>query len=71
MGMRLKMNRRNAARLAVVCLSLVAAVAAGTDSSKPISVKGYVLDSACAFTSWNAPGILLLFFFPFTSFYSG
>ncbi|MGA8619833.1 MAG: hypothetical protein WB660_15105 [Candidatus Sulfotelmatobacter sp.] len=44
------MNRRNTARLTLVCLLLVAALAAGTDTSKPISVKGYVLDSACAFT---------------------
>jgi len=44
------MNRRNAARLAFVCLLLVAALTAGTEAGKPISVKGYVLDSACAFT---------------------
>jgi hypothetical protein len=44
------MNRRNAARLAFVGLLLVAAVAVGTEAGKPISVKGYVLDSACAFT---------------------
>jgi hypothetical protein len=44
------MNCRNAARITVVCLSLGAALAAGTDAGKPISVKGYVLDSACAFT---------------------
>jgi hypothetical protein len=46
----LKMNRRNAARLTFVCLLLVAGLAAGADAGKPISVKGYVLDSACAFT---------------------
>jgi hypothetical protein len=44
------MNRHRAARLSVVCLLLVAALAMGTDAGKPISVKGYVLDSACAFT---------------------
>jgi hypothetical protein len=44
------MNRCNAARLAFVCLLLVAALAMGTEAGKPISVKGYVLDSACAFT---------------------
>jgi hypothetical protein len=44
------MNRRNAARLAFVCLLLVAVLAVGTEPGKPISVKGYVLDSACAFT---------------------
>jgi hypothetical protein len=50
MGRSLKMNHRSAASLTVVCLLLVAALAAGTDAGKPISVKGYVLDSACAFT---------------------
>ncbi|HMK29713.1 MAG TPA: hypothetical protein VK473_08530 [Terriglobales bacterium] len=45
------MNHRDAARLlSVVCLLLVGALAVGTDAGKPISVKGYVLDSACAFT---------------------
>ncbi len=44
------MNCHNAERLALACLLLVAALAAGTDAGKPISVKGYVLDSACAFT---------------------
>ena len=44
------MNRRSAASVLVVCLLLVAALAASTDRGKPISVKGYVLDSACAFT---------------------
>jgi len=44
------MNCRNAERLALAWLLLVAALAAGTDPGKPISVKGYVLDSACAFT---------------------
>ncbi len=44
------MNRRNAARLTFVGLLLVACLAAGIDAGKPISVKGYVLDSACAFT---------------------
>jgi hypothetical protein len=46
----LKMTRRNAARLTFVCLLLVAALAAGGDAGKAVSVKGYVLDSACAFT---------------------
>jgi hypothetical protein len=46
----LKMNRRSAAKLSVVGLLFVAALAAGTEAGKPISVKGYVLDSACAFT---------------------
>ena len=44
------MNRRNTARLTFVYLLLVAALTAGTEAGKPISVKGYVLDSACAFT---------------------
>src|SRR5579864_2681799 len=44
------MNRRRAARLTFVCLLLVAALAANSDTGKSISVKGYVLDSACAFT---------------------
>ena len=44
------MNRGSAARLSVVGLLFVAALAVGTDTGKPVSVKGYVLDSACAFT---------------------
>jgi hypothetical protein len=44
------MNRRNFARVSFVCLLLVAVFAAGADTGKPITVKGYVLDSACAFT---------------------
>jgi len=44
------MNRRNAPRLTFVCLLLVAAFAASADAGKPVTVKGYVLDSACAFT---------------------
>jgi len=44
------MNRGSAAKVSVVSVLLMAALAAGTDTSKPISVKGYVLDSACAFT---------------------
>src|ERR1700675_3446396 len=46
----LKMKCRIAAKLTFVCLLLVAALAAGGDSGKAVSVKGYVLDSACAFT---------------------
>jgi len=44
------MNRNGAARFAVVGLLLLAGLAAGSDAGKPTSVKGYVLDSACAFT---------------------
>jgi hypothetical protein len=43
------MNRRDAARLTFVCLLFAAALVAGADAGKPISVTGYVLDSACAF----------------------
>src|SRR5258708_38718810 len=46
----LKMNRRNAARLTFVGLLLVACLATGIDAGKPISVKGYVLESGCALT---------------------
>jgi len=44
------MSRRNAARLTFACLLLVAVLATGAEAGKNISVKGYVLDSACAFT---------------------
>jgi hypothetical protein len=44
------MNRRNLERLTLGCLLLVASLAAGSDTGKLLSVKGYVLDSACAFT---------------------
>lgn len=44
------MNRRNVGRLTLVCLMLVAALAMSDDAGKPVTVKGYVLDSACAFT---------------------
>ena len=46
------MSRGSAARLSVVGLLFVAALAVGTDrgTGKPVSVKGYVLDSACTFT---------------------
>lgn len=43
------MTLRNAARL-VITLLCVAALAAAFDAGKSITVKGYVLDSACAFT---------------------
>jgi hypothetical protein len=41
---------RNHARLIFVSLLLATALASGADTGKSISVKGYVLDSACAFT---------------------
>jgi hypothetical protein len=44
------MKRGSAANVSVVSLLLVAALAMGADTRKPISVKGYVIDSACAFT---------------------
>jgi hypothetical protein len=44
------MNRGQVARLSVVGLLFVAALAVGSEAGKPISAKGYVLDSACAFT---------------------
>jgi hypothetical protein len=45
------MNSRMATRLALPLLLLVVAImAGGTDAGKSVTVKGYVLDSACAFT---------------------
>jgi hypothetical protein len=44
------MNHRNAKRFSFVCLLLVAFLMASADAGKSITVKGYVLDSACAFT---------------------
>jgi hypothetical protein len=44
------MNRRDVASLSFVSLLLAAVLATGSDTGKPIAVKGYVLDSACAFT---------------------
>ena len=44
------MNLRIAAKLALPCLLVLAVLAAGTDAGKSVTVKGYVLDSACAFT---------------------
>jgi len=44
------MNFRNMGTLMLASLLAVGALAAGTDSGKPVTVKGYVLDSACAFT---------------------
>ena len=37
-------------RLTLPCLLLVASLALGKSIGKPVTVKGYVLDSACAFT---------------------
>ena len=44
------MNLRNAPELLLASIFVVAALAADNDAGKPITVKGYVLDSACAFT---------------------
>ncbi len=44
------MNLRNVPKLLLAFVVVVAALAAGNDAGKPITVKGYVLDSACAFT---------------------
>jgi len=44
------MNLRNAPKLSLAWILVAAALAAGSDAGKTITVKGYVLDSACAFT---------------------
>jgi hypothetical protein len=45
-----KMNLRKAIRFGLACLPLAACVAVRADAGKSTMVKGYVLDSACAFT---------------------
>jgi hypothetical protein len=44
------MTLRIAPKLLLAFAVVVAGLAAGNDAGKPITVKGYVLDSACAFT---------------------
>ena len=44
------MNFRNAPRVSLAFVFVAAALAAGSDAGKTATVKGYVLDSACAFT---------------------
>ncbi len=44
------MNFRTSPKLLFVLVLMAAVVAAGYDAGKPMTVKGYVLDSACAFT---------------------
>jgi len=44
------MGRSNVVSLSLLGLLLVSALAVGSDAGKSVSVKGYVLDSACAFT---------------------
>jgi len=46
----LQMNLRNAPKLLIAFVLAVTALAAGYETGKPIKIKGYVLDSACAFT---------------------
>src|SRR6266851_6886677 len=44
------MNFRNAPRISLVFVFVAATLAASSDPGKTATVKGYVLDSACAFT---------------------
>ena len=44
------MNFRKAGRFLFPCLLAILALAALADEGKPLTVKGFVLDSACAFT---------------------
>jgi hypothetical protein len=44
------MNLRSVLIVPLTCVFLAAALAAGSDAGKMVIVKGYVLDSACAFT---------------------
>ena len=44
------MNIQKALRGGIAVCLFAALVAAGSDTGKPVSVNGYVLDSACAFT---------------------
>jgi hypothetical protein len=45
-----KVKVQNVSKLLLMFLIAAAALAADNDAGKPITVKGYVLDSACAFT---------------------
>src|SRR5450755_1127022 len=45
-----KMNHRMVSKLTLALVLMAAVVATGYDAGKPITLKGYVLDSACAFT---------------------
>ena len=55
------MKSRNAViRLTLPCLLLVAVLALGKSDGKPVTVKGYVLDSACAFTCAKAGSPLVI-----------
>ena len=44
------MKVQNVSKLLLMFVIAAAALAADNDAGKPITVKGYVLDSACAFT---------------------
>ncbi|HTC93747.1 MAG TPA: hypothetical protein VK699_09865 [Terriglobales bacterium] len=44
------MNLQKAARFILPCVLAIAVVASSADIGKVVTVKGYVLDSACAFT---------------------
>lgn len=44
------MSLRNTAKMSVAMLMLTALLAWSSDAGKLVTVKGYVLDSACAFT---------------------
>jgi hypothetical protein len=44
------MNLRNAMRISLAVALAVGVLAWSSDTGKPATVKGYVLDSACAFT---------------------
>ena len=44
------MNRRSLVGIVGACLLFAALMAVGADAGKSVAVKGYVLDSACAFT---------------------
>ena len=44
------MNFRNAPRISLVFVFVAATLAVSSDAGKTATVKGYVLDSACAFT---------------------
>lgn len=44
------MDLRSVSKLLLMFVIVAAALAADNDTGKPITVKGYVLDSACAFT---------------------
>ncbi len=44
------MNFRNAAKLSLAMVCIIGLLAWSSDTGKPATVKGYVIDSACAFT---------------------